>query len=439
MIIRLLVFSLLSIVSGYLTAEEAAHTGLPAPERRIVEEFRRWTLSAAPHGVVEKGLKINEFSVHHAIVQMFCSQRDVRKKQLKKQKKQKKQKSLQCTWREYYELMDHIRKPYAKVYDPGLDPVGIPLSDFKFKRGSSKCPSLSVEKLTSSKFMSRVRQSKPFVVRGYASEWPQLRSWTLANLSATIGSAQVVASVSATGDFDGPEPSRWWPYDHDDDEELLIARPGHVSFPFREFLRLLKTHELRNATYQQQRHRHSHDDDDDDGLSSISAYLEYFPLHVLNAKAQGDLPDLTWARFLSLRYNLIWVGGASKTVGRLHFDRNENVMIMIAGQKVFTLYDPAQSATLYGDFPIRSASYEADYDAARASVKLRRSPSKVTGELVQAHTYSPVDIRHPDFNLFPKFKNARNITCRMKPVSFYGLCMMMMMILMININERTSL
>ena len=49
-------------------------------------------------------------------------------------------------------------------------------------------------------------------------------------------------------------------------------------------------------------------------------------------------------------------------VGKLHFDRNENIMLMITGSKIFTLYDPAQGEALYADIPLRQASLQLDFD-----------------------------------------------------------------------------
>ena len=164
-----------------------------------------------------------------------------------------------------------------------------------------------------------------------------------------------MASVSPHGYFDAAEEAAHWRKKSrkskkvgeaggakgvfNATEEVVIARPGHVSFHFRTFVE-----QLRKA---------SKDD-------NPSLYLEYFPLHALASEKPGcssggeecqadgegagggtgsilnDIENLDFANFLFPRQRLFWMG-AGKTVGALHFDRNENLMAVVRGGLGFLL------------------------------------------------------------------------------------------------------
>lgn len=152
-----------------------------------------------------------------------------------------------------------------------------------------------------------------------------------------------MASVSPHGYFDVAEDAKLWERrsrskrekaeengKFNATEEVIVARPGHVSFPFKTFVEQL---------------RKANKDD------HPSLYLEYFPLHALAAERvdcgpgteecpldEGapssildDVENLDFANFMFPRQRLFWMG-AGKTVGALHFDRNENLMVVLRGE-----------------------------------------------------------------------------------------------------------
>jgi jumonji domain-containing protein 7 len=99
--------------------------------------------------------------------------------------------------------------------------------------------------------------------------------------------------------------------------------------------------------------------------------------------------------------------GDANITGRLHFDRNENLMAVVAGKKIFHLFDPSLSEFLYADLPLRSGSYSAKIDSF-GNVDFTRNAVDSSSNSVEANTYSPVDIRTPNYALHPKYRVAES-------------------------------
>ena len=138
--------------------------------------------------------------------------------------------------------------------------------------------------------------------------------------------------MSPSGDFDGPEPAAWWGISDTGTEPIIIARPAHWSTSFEQFMNILNL--LKESIKNNNKSKNQ---------LNATFYLEYFPLGALGDKVVKDLKSMSWSNFLIKRTHLVWMGGGNKTtVGKLHFDRNENLMAMIRGRKTFHLFDPSQ-------------------------------------------------------------------------------------------------
>ena len=281
----------------------------------------------------------------------------------------------------------------------------------------------------------------------------------------TSCSDQVVVSASPTGEFDAPEDASLWGLKEESNEPIdLIVRPAHVELTFSQFMSLLRRNDL-NAS---------------------SLYLEYFPMFAAFQSCGGagnkecdellrQLPDYSFASFLSKRYHLLWMGGGGcrgdpDSVGtpsssgwsclpnsRMHYDRMENLMTVLVGSKTFHLYDPSQSHHLHGGEGVLSAAFSATVrrteavgkrksgvtrsDKARSSatsgdemicqnetdtcsaaqshlsaqspidIVFHRDPAKLITERNTYHTYSPVNIRKPNLTRYPRFEHARGMQC----------------------------
>eukprot|EP01042_Synura_sphagnicola_P002323 gene2323-2781_t len=243
-------------------------------------------------------------------------------------------------------------------------------------------------------FFKMVSKNIPVIFKGIASEWPAVRKWSDTYLTDRAGSREVVVSVTPSGDFDGPEPSSLWGVT-DASEPVIIARPAHWNVKLGTFIKLLDALAISgNAT-----------------SGKASYYLEYFPLPLLGDELMKDVLPMPFANFLIKRYRLLWLGGGgARTVGRLHFDREENLMAIIRGSKTFTLFSPSESEYLYGDSPLREASFSFSF-APNGSAVFSRDPSNVSPVKAETHVYSPVDIRRPDYKLFPNLRRARGFNC----------------------------
>ncbi len=117
------------------------------------------------------------------------------------------------------------------------------------------------------------------------------------------------------------------------------------------------------------------------------------------------------------------MSGVKPPVGRLHFDRFENLMSMIAGSKKFVIFGPDQGSNLYAASPLKSGSLKfqqkewlnasAQAQTGNSEYFVRNSIEIDTPDNIY-HTYSPVDIRKPNYTLYPRFRHAKRLICEVK-------------------------
>jgi hypothetical protein len=198
-----------------------------------------------------------------------------------------------------------------------------------------------------------------------------------------------------------------------------------------------------------------------DSLSPPPAYRS----SVSRSALQLELPPLTFAHWLSVDFQLIWLGSGrdqnevrtdgdtdatgdagsaeearrsnpvdagsteearrSNPVGKLHFDRQENLMMMVTGSKRFTLYDPAQSTALYADMPVRQGSLQVAFNRTSGEAVFTREarPPFFVDVKLDVHAYSPLDIRAERRRLargeslsWPLFRDAVSTDCTVNKV-----------------------
>lgn len=156
-----------------LNRAEAEHSGLPFTMAVIVNEFMKSDFS---HSSV---LNTNDYPSHHDIVASFCKYRNVG-----------------CSWKDYYNVLDHIRLPYAKLFDPGQERIGTPLHALQDAarsgyRHQHTCE--VIEKPSASAFHKYVLGSKPVIIRGLLPKLKPL-DWSFRNLFELIGDVEVANS-----------------------------------------------------------------------------------------------------------------------------------------------------------------------------------------------------------------------------------------------------
>jgi hypothetical protein len=101
---------------------------------------------------------------------------------------------------------------------------------------------------------------------------------------------------------------------------------------------------------------------------------------------------LSFDKLLSFEKVNFWMGSGGQLTP-LHFDDNENLMVLLSGQKTFTLFPPNQAKFLYP-----------------------KKPDKVHGY----RTYTTkVNINNPNYNLFPLFRNATKFVVTINQGNFF--------------------
>lgn len=149
---------------------------------------------------------------------------------------------------------------------------------------------------------------------------------------------------------------------------------------------------------------------------NTTLYMEYYPIGRLHPNLQSDLGTIPWLSFLSLLMQLVWMGGGDDPkTSPLHYDKFENIMIMIAGTKEFKLFPPSESEYLYGDELNRGAKLTIrpvyfPESKKIIDVQFERLSSNI--DSFQSHsTYTMIDLDHLNLTKFPLFQKANMITC----------------------------
>lgn len=173
----------------------------------------------------------------------------------------------------------------------------------------------------------------------------------------------------------------------------------------------------------------SNDENDEDDPTSLNfvpfknttLYMEYYPIDRLHPSLTSDLGTLPWTSFLSLLMQLVWMGGGDDPkTSPLHFDKFENIMIMIAGSKEFKLFPPSQSEYVYGDELSRGGKLTIVpiyYPGTKKIIDLKFERLRSDIDPVRSHsTYTMVDLDRLNLTRFPLVRRAKMITCHIHEV-----------------------
>lgn len=236
-----------------------------------------------------------------------------------------------------------------------------------------------------------LEKRKPVVLKQAAKYLKDLDIWNLDQLRAASGEKKVWVKVSDSKIFEGIEKASKW---QNNDEavanipkevkdslgetiDLVVVRPYHFSLRFDEFVDLLRQpNETCKASY----------------------YLEYFPSK--DVFPQFEKPDFISALPLVERHQNIWLGDGN-TVGKLHFDEYENLMMSLRGTKEFILFD--ERSNLY-ERHLREGKL--CFDPSQCRFERRSLPEQT------AMVMSPVDLDDIDTKRFPQFNSSRATVCK---------------------------
>lgn len=189
---------------------------------------------------------------------------------------------------------------------------------------------------------------------------------------------QVGVKLSPSREFEGVESLSNWDQDIDQvipsevlaqlqSPELVVVRPVHQEMSLAEVLDLISlSSAARNNTSE----------------PLVNAYVEYLKLtNSFSFLKQAVLAD--FAPFLSLLDSLpflagephLWLGDG-RSVGKLHFDPYDNVLLQLEGSKSFLLADAARNEDLK-EGHMREAQLERDHASGRWRVRPLESTSMV--------------------------------------------------------------
>ncbi|KAJ1927381.1 hypothetical protein IWQ60_002968 [Tieghemiomyces parasiticus] len=171
-------------------------------------------------------------------------------------------------------------------------------------------------------FMRYVARNRPFVVRGGAQDWPARTKWTMAYLCERLRDQLVTVAVTPNGYADAVV------------DDTYFVEPYQTRLPFREIVDLFE-----------QRSRRSDQSTPGPASAHLQDYHYYVQsqngnlagdFQVLEADVLADIPFATAA--LETRPDAVnfWMGQAS-SVTSLHKDPYENIYVVLAGTKTFTL------------------------------------------------------------------------------------------------------
>ncbi|XP_029195651.2 bifunctional peptidase and (3S)-lysyl hydroxylase JMJD7-like [Acropora millepora] len=234
-------------------------------------------------------------------------------------------------------------------------------------------------------------RSKPVVITGALKHWPAVTKWTSKFLTERFGSKKVRVAFAPNGEYEGCEKAS----NFDNFKEfkfpeevksqlpfldLVVVRPAFLEVPFSTFMEMLQS----------------------SNNTDISAYLEYSSIPSLLPELELDIREMPFIYGeLKRRHLNIWLSNGN-TLGKLHYDPFDNFLCQISGRKELFLYEPHQNSRLY-EAHIQEASLA--YNP--VTKKFWRKELLESTSMVM----SPVDILKPDYNRFPKFKEAQALNC----------------------------
>ena len=123
-----------------------------------------------------------------------------------------------------------------------------------------------------------------------------------------------------------------------------------------------------------------------------------------------DAPLPQFLQGLTQEVSNIWLSDGN-TVGKLHFDGSDNILVQLVGTKNLTIFHPHDNANLY-EGHIQEAQFEAEID-----LKMERPWNFSRNNLLDSTSMvmSPIDLSNVDFNKFPKFRAMQKMNCAIGP------------------------
>ncbi|CAO3660885.1 unnamed protein product [Rhizopus microsporus] len=219
-----------------------------------------------------------------------------------------------------------------------------------------------------------VHPNRPAIIKGAFDHWPARHGWTNEYLRSKIGKSVVTVAVTPNGYADAVT------YDPLTKKEYFVM-PYEQKMTFNSFLDIIEGRTPSdNANYI--------------SLQNGSLSLEY------SALEEDVDPGIAWcSEALGKQPDAVnfWFGD-DKSITSLHKDPYENCYAVVRGQKTFILFPPAEHYCMH-ESVYQNAVYEPNENTGKLEIKPLESTTP----------WIPVNPLCPDFNRFPRFRNAQPI------------------------------
>ena len=331
-----------------------------------------------------------------------------------------------CSWDESNMLLRYEAKSGAGFnnYAPKdfqkqwIDPSSL-LSVSIPAKAESRCKRLN-KAPSAEKFLTKyVATGTPVIIAGAVKHWKALSNWNLQYLTRKAGDKAVRIYTSLDGHYEKIQSVAEWlelinsrgsfhsPGLREaslDPNELVMVRPAETYFKFKDYVFLTTNYSnSEQAKFYFQKH--------DIRLWQSTGLLKdvFPPLNGGGDKSSGGKRN-GWAKFLALKHNFLWLA-RGVTYGPIHYDNFENLYAVIRGTKTFEIFHPQQSSEMYESV----ASYRSAHLLYEWSEKhggqFWSLPINSTEKSYLP--FSPVNISHPNYELYPLHRNARKLTCKL--------------------------
>ncbi|KAL6075674.1 JmjC domain-containing protein 7 [Balamuthia mandrillaris] len=240
-----------------------------------------------------------------------------------------------------------------------------------------------------------VAPNKPVIFTNSVDHWPALTRWSNEYLAEVLADCEVTVDVTPTGYGDAIVGDRF-------------VTPDIRKMPFTHFLQALSDHSSFNGIPYIQHQNGNFSKDFSKLWRDIEEDIEWV------TEALGMPPDVV----------NFWMGD-DRSVSSLHKDHYENLYVVIAGEKLFTLYPPTDMYFLPEKKNLRVASYRER--TTTASTTNNSSPHHSSFDIIDSDppTFVPwiaVDPfpvndeeREKQERLYPRFKKATPFHVRLRP------------------------
>eukprot|EP01052_Picozoa_sp_SAG31_P027890 SAG31_NODE_2647_length_5300_cov_5.062103_4_plen_424_part_00 len=233
-------------------------------------------------------------------------------------------------------------------------------------------------------FWTFMIKHRPVIIKNATKNWPVSPfEWSEKRLADIAGDEVIeVAFTKEDGHLNRFEPmaGKWakeFKDKHWQVNDKVLVRPKYEHLYFRDYLALL--------------HRGGHAPERNSYLHQAEMHMNFPQLLNLTSK-----PSYMTANIVHKETNL-WMS-AGGTVTSLHYDKSENIMHMVSGEKEFLLFRPNQKEHLhYEDVP---------------EIRFDDTKGGPTGRINKIHGL--VDPTNVDWDRYPQYKNAHGLRCHVR-------------------------